>query len=435
MTDGMELPNHDKFRTLRENETYKYFSILEADTIKQVEMKDKIRKEYLRRTRKLLETKLSSRNLTKGIDTWAVLLVRYSGYFLKWTRDELKQMDQRTRKLMTMHKALHPRDDVDRLYVSRKEGRRGLASIEDSVDASIQRFEDYIEKHERGLITAVKNDTDSTIYDRMTTRKQKWEKTQLYGRFKRLINNISHQKTWTWLRKGNLKRERESLLIAAQDNAITTNHIKARIDKTQQNSKYRLCGDRDETISYIISECSKLAQKEYKARHDWVGKVIHREMCKKSKFYHTNKWCMHNPAPVLENDMHKLLWDLNIQTDHLIPARRPGLIIINKKKRNGKIVDFAVPADHRMNLTECAKKDKYLDFIEELKRLWNMKGTIGAFGTITKGLLKGLEDLEVGGRVETIQMTALLRTARILRRVLENWRDLLSIKLQWKTIS
>ena len=60
---------------------------------------------------------------------------------------------------------------------------------------------------------------------------------------------------------------------------------------------------------------------------------------------------------------------------------------------------------------------------------------IGAFGTITKGLLKGVEDLEVGGWVETIQMTALLRTARILRRILEIWGDLLSLKLPWKTLS
>ena len=60
---------------------------------------------------------------------------------------------------------------------------------------------------------------------------------------------------------------------------------------------------------------------------------------------------------------------------------------------------------------------------------------IGAFGTLTKGLLTDLEDLEVGGRVETIQTTALLKTARILRRVLETWEDLLSLKLQWKTIS
>ena len=72
---------------------------------------------------------------------------------------------------MTMHKTLHPRDDVDRIYVSRKEGGRGLTSIEDSVDASIQRLEDYIEKHERGLNTAIRNDMDNTIDDKMTTTK------------------------------------------------------------------------------------------------------------------------------------------------------------------------------------------------------------------------------------------------------------------------
>ena len=182
-------------------------------------------------------------------------------------------------------------------------------------------------------LTTIKNDTNNTIDERVTTtRKQKWEGKQLYGRFKRLINNISHQKTWTWLRKGNFKREMKSLRIATQDNAIRTNHIKTRIDKTQQNSKCRLRGDRNEMINHIISECSKLAQREYKARQHLVGKVVHWEMCRKFQFDHTNKWYMHKPAPVLENDLHKLLWDFNIQTDHLIPARRPDLIIINKKK-------------------------------------------------------------------------------------------------------
>ena len=127
------------------------------------------------------------------------------------------------------------------------------------------------------------------------------KRNQLYGRFKRLINTISHEKTSTWLRKGNLKREAGSLLITAQDDAIRTNHIKARIDTTQQNSKCRLYGDRDETINHIISEWSKLTLREYKTRHDLVGKVIHWEMCKKFKIDHTNKWFMHYPAPVLEN--------------------------------------------------------------------------------------------------------------------------------------
>ena len=113
------------------------------------------------------------------------------------------------------------------------------------------------------------------------TRKQKWEGKQLHGRFKRLINDISHDKTWTWLRKGNFKRETELLQTAAQNSTLRTNHIKTRIDKMQQNSKCRQCGDRDETINHIISECSKFPQKEYKARHDWVGQVIHWQMSKK----------------------------------------------------------------------------------------------------------------------------------------------------------
>ena len=95
---------------------------------------------------------------------------------------------------------------------------------------------------------------------------------------------------------------------------------------------------------------------------------------------HTNKWYMHNPAPVLVNDTHKLLWNFNIQMDPLIPARRPDLIINKKKKkkkkRTCKIVDFAVPADHRVKLKECEKKDKYLDLARELKKLWNMQVTI-----------------------------------------------------------
>ena len=77
-----------------------------------------------------------------------------------------------------------------------------------------------------------------------------------------------------WLKKGNFKRETEFLQIAAQNNALKLNHIKARIDKTQQN-RCRLCGDIDETINHINSECSKLAPKEYMNRHDWVDKMIH----------------------------------------------------------------------------------------------------------------------------------------------------------------
>ena len=194
-TDGMKLPNQDKIRTFGEKESYKHLGILEADTIKQEDMKEKIKKEYFRRTRKLLDTKLYGRNFIKGINPRAVVHVRYSGPFLKWTREELKQMNQRTRKLMTVHKTLHSWDDVDRLYVSRKEEGRRLASIKDSVDVSRQWLEDFIEKRGGRLITSTRNNTDNTRTNWTTiTRKQKWEEKQLYGRFKRLISNISFEK-------------------------------------------------------------------------------------------------------------------------------------------------------------------------------------------------------------------------------------------------
>ena len=80
---------------------------------------------------------------------------------------------------------------------------------------------------------------------------------------------------------------------------------------------------------------------------------------------------MYNPATVLENDTHKFIWDFDIHTDHLISARRPdnnNQQQKKKKKRTSKIVDFAVPADHRIKLKECEKKDKYLDLAKELKK-------------------------------------------------------------------
>ena len=94
-----------------------------------------------------------------------------------------------------------------------------------------------------------------------------------------------------------------------------------------------------------------------------------------------------------------------------------------KKKKSCKIVDFVVPADNRVKLKECEKKDKYLDIARELKKLWNMKLTfipivIGSLGTVNKELIKGLENLEIRGRMETMQITALLISAKIWRRVL-----------------
>ena len=98
----------------------------------------------------------------KEINTCAVSVVRYSGPFLKCTREELQPADRRTRKLMTVHKALYPNDDIERQYMSEKEGEWGFVSIEESVNTSIRRLEDYIKSSRERQITVTRSNPQNT---------------------------------------------------------------------------------------------------------------------------------------------------------------------------------------------------------------------------------------------------------------------------------
>ena len=86
-------------------------------------------------------------------------------------------------------------------------------------------------------------------------------------------------------------------------------------------------------IKHIVSKYNKLTQKECKTRHDWVEKVTHWELCKKFTNGKTNKWYMHKPESIQENERHEILWDFEILREHLISAWRPDLVIISKKKK------------------------------------------------------------------------------------------------------
>ena len=120
--------------------------------------------------------------------------------------------------------------------------------------------------------------------------------------------------------------------MAAQEQTIRTNNIKAKVDKTQENSKCRMCGKAEEIVNHVLSECSKLAQKEYKRRRDWFGTKIHWEICRKYGIKVKGKWYKHKPEVVMENDKCKILWDLTVQTDHEIYGRRPDVIVVQKGK-------------------------------------------------------------------------------------------------------
>ena len=132
-SDGIALPNKTTMKGLKEGDSYKYLGVIQVDGMKQLEMKEKVKKEYYRRVRKILETKLNDGYIITEINTWRISLLRYSAAFLDWTGAELEQMNRRTRKLMTMHWALNPKSDVARIYLSKKERGRGLINVEDTV--------------------------------------------------------------------------------------------------------------------------------------------------------------------------------------------------------------------------------------------------------------------------------------------------------------
>ena len=141
-----------------------------------------------------------------------------------------------------MHKTLHLIDDINKLFVSSKEGGKGLASIEDCMDGSIQKHEDIIKKRKERLITMTKNCTEDININRTTkTWKQKWYEKKLCRYIKRQTEEISREKNWTWLKKGKFREGIESLWVKAQ------NHI---FETTYKANKIR--SNRITNVGYIV---------------------------------------------------------------------------------------------------------------------------------------------------------------------------------------
>ena len=179
--------------------------------------------------------------------------------------------------------------------------------------------------------------------------------------------------SWNWLVQSDLKVQTEATICSAQEQALRTNYTKNKIDKTSENPLCRMCGERGETVQHIICECKKLAQREYKRRHDTVAKLVHWKLCEKHNLERKEKWYEHCPEGVVEDDDVKLIWDINIQCDNVIEARRPDLILVDKKAKSYVIIGVAIPGDCRIHEKEIEKIGKYQKLKRELKRLWSLK--------------------------------------------------------------
>ena len=286
---------------------------------------------------------------------------RYSAVFISWKKCELQAIDRKTRKLYTIYGGLHPKSNVDKLYTPRKDGGRGLIAIEDCVELAVRGLDEYVHGSDERLIQAARGDRVDGLEAASALKKAKkekrlqdWEEKALQSQYLRQTKEVRSEQSWVWLQNGDLKREAESLIVAAQNQSIRTNLVKAKIDKSQKDTLCKLCKKADESIDHV-SGCSKLAQKEYRRRHGDLGEIVHWKLARKCNFEAGDKWYEHDTESVLENEDYKILWDFSIQTDHVIEARRPDLVVVERRRRTCKIIDATVPGDSKIE--EKEKKD------------------------------------------------------------------------------
>ena len=145
----------------------------------------------------------------------------------------------------------------------------------------------------------------------------------------------------------------------------------------------RVCGAADETVAHIVSECSKLAQKEYKqVRHDNVANMLHWKLCEKWGFSKAEKWYINKPEKVFESENCKILWDFPIQTEKTLEHNQPNITVIDKKSKKCTLIDPAYPLDTSIEKKEEIKCTNHSELMYEIAKIWKMRKVevIGALG-------------------------------------------------------
>ena len=429
-TEGIKLPDGELMKEI-ESSGYKYLGMLQDDMIRHKEMKEKLEEEYIRRVKKVVKSKLNAKNMINGINEWAVGVIRYSAGVIDWTLQDIKRMDVKTRKQMTMNGALHPRANVGRIYLKRNEGGRGLLSVEECVLAETKGLSEYIGRNEEPMLIQVREEnifneeeTKEEYQKRLHQERVKgFKEKSLHGKFRKSTEAIADERSWEWLKMGYLKKGTEAIITAAQDQALRTNWIKAVIDKQNISPKCRVCQNADESAMHIASGCEGLAKRQYKIRHDTIGRRVHWELCRKYGIECSEKWYQHIPEKIVTTADEKveILWDDTI--DGSIKHNRPDITVKDKTEKKWYFVDVTVPQDHRVVMGENEKIDKYLELATKVRIDNHVKVeiipiVIGAMGTIPKRLKGYIGALGIPDIIGGAQTSALIGTAKILRSVL-----------------
>ena len=435
-SEGIRVPSGELIKEVDEG-GYKYLGVLQDCRVMNEEMKEIVRNEYLRRVKAVARSKLYARNLMTAINVWAVSIVRYSAGILNWTKMELSQMDVKTRKILTMNGIFHKKGNVDRLYLKRNEGGRGLMSVQDCVRIEENNLERYMKNNMESLIIAASNilyeesvsECESgTVYkERVATERTKRVfNKEMHGRFFRDVEGFASWRMFEWVKSGYVNKSTEGFLFAAQEQALETNWLKARILGDGADPKCRLCKQHIETVAHLASGCGKLAQLEYKKRHDRMGLRVYWELCRRHGIKcSSEKWYEESPESVRVSECgeYEIWWDRSIATPKRLDHNRPDVVVIDKKAKHWTLIDFSVPLDQNVLKKEEEKVLHYTPLAYEVRKLHKVTTSIvplvvGALGVVTNNLQTNLKSLQIPDVLGSMQVSAVIGTSIILRKVL-----------------
>jgi hypothetical protein len=428
--EGIALPDGHRIKEVDEN-GYKYLGVLQGASIKTKEMKELVRKEYLRRVRRVARSRLYAGNLITAVNVWAVSVVRYTAGVLKWSARELKDMDIKTRKLLTVNGAFHRLSNKDRLYMKRKVGGRGLISVEDCVRVEEAGLREYVMGSDEWMLKVVANgmvpgELKEDYQQRLAKERADATRAKtIHGKFFNETDPVADERSWQWMRSGFLDKRAESFLCAAQDNVLGTRYYNTSVLKKPGDKNCRLCGKEVESVGHLVSACEKLLHRDYQRRHDRMGLRVYWELCGKYGIRRSARWFEETPDTirVSQDGMYEIWWDKKVITAKVLEHNSPDVVVTDREKKIWTMVDFAVPFDANVVNKELEKTRKYERLATEVTREHTVDTIIfpivvGALGTVSRNLAGWLRRLGIDDVLGGLQMSAVIGTSAILRKVL-----------------
>ena len=396
MMNGLEL------NELEINESYKYLGQDEDISYKGELNKEKVIKEYFRRVRKIWATELYSHNKVMAYNTFAVPVLVPTFGILDWTKNDVENIDIRTRKMLTHGGNFHRNSSVDRLYSPREEGGRGLSSIVDIFVTRIVSIAEHLKerstthkylqqvlRHEQErlirlgrelcMATNVKleeeaNPQKTSAEVRKTLKEghvKTWKEKAQHGYlFRKQETQPGYDKEATnaWLKDKFMPSHIEGYICAIQEQEIRTRLLINKRENAESNPKCRFCKSIDESIFHILNSCSNLSVSMYlPVRHNEVARVIYHELLREHGGIDEIK---KKPETTTRSGNIEIWWDKKISVQPPVENNRPDIVLWNLETKKCAIIDICVPMDVNVSREEKEKCDKYLLLSSRLQRLY-----------------------------------------------------------------